>query len=376
MEEPKTVFELIQQLKSENRSDAQINVAVSHFLENKARESHTPRHGHFELTPLCNLDCKMCYVHLNKDQLQGQELLSVETWKDLMQQAIDAGMTKASLSGGECLTYPGFDELYLFLRSKGVEVNVLTNGILLNEKRIEFFKKHRPNIIQVTLYGSNNEAYERVTGHKMFDVVFKNIMAVKEAGMAIRVAITPSKYILDDVTNIIDLLVENDVKYIINSCLFKPQESTGRQNNLDSISDDEYLEIIKYHLQKHNYESHIEGDMPEFDDSASDFTEGELRCGAGRSCFAFNWKGVMQPCSQLSNISSNLSSIGFKDAWQQIVEQCSSFPRFNKCEKCSYRKYCEFCAAANEQLGSKYELSPKWCERAKRKAMLDFKENG
>ena len=29
-----------------------------------ARGHDTPISGDFELTPLCNLDCKMCYVHL------------------------------------------------------------------------------------------------------------------------------------------------------------------------------------------------------------------------------------------------------------------------------------------------------------------------
>lgn len=72
-----------------------------------------------------------------------------------MGQAIDAGMIKAALSGGECLTYPGFDELYLFLQSHGVSVTVMTNAVLLNEERMAFFEKHRPGAFQITLYGSN-----------------------------------------------------------------------------------------------------------------------------------------------------------------------------------------------------------------------------
>ena len=41
----------------------------------KARENDTPISGYFELTPLCNLDCKMCYVHLSDPAVKERMLL-------------------------------------------------------------------------------------------------------------------------------------------------------------------------------------------------------------------------------------------------------------------------------------------------------------
>jgi len=41
---------------------------------------------------------------------------------------------------------PHFDELYSYLKSKGIMVTVLTNGVLLDRK-IELFKKYNWNII-------------------------------------------------------------------------------------------------------------------------------------------------------------------------------------------------------------------------------------
>ena len=35
---------------------------VDIYQEQKARKAGIPLFGQFELTPLCNLDCKMCYV--------------------------------------------------------------------------------------------------------------------------------------------------------------------------------------------------------------------------------------------------------------------------------------------------------------------------
>ena len=87
--------------------------AVNGFISMKARYKNIPVSGTFELTPLCNLDCKMCYVHLTANQLKKEErLLSVDEWKKIIRQAVDAGMMYAVLTGGECLTYYGFKEIY------------------------------------------------------------------------------------------------------------------------------------------------------------------------------------------------------------------------------------------------------------------------
>ena len=166
MKDFQNLAELLQQLKADQIPPSAYHKYIDQFLAFKAREQGIPYSGSFELTPLCNLDCKMCYVHLTTEQMQGRKLLSVDQWKSLMTQARDAGMVRAKLTGGECLTYSGFDELYLHLHSMGVNVDVLTNGVLLDEKRIEFFKKHPPRGIQVTLYGSSEDAYEKVTGKR------------------------------------------------------------------------------------------------------------------------------------------------------------------------------------------------------------------
>ena len=114
-ERPSSLQALLRQLDEQGITDYRRYQQVRQYLGFKAREKNLPISNSFELTPLCNLDCKMCYVHLQREQMHGAELLTTEQWKDIMRQSIDAGMMFATLTGGECLTYPGFDELYLFL---------------------------------------------------------------------------------------------------------------------------------------------------------------------------------------------------------------------------------------------------------------------
>ena len=132
------------------------NKFIAEAVKN-AREHDTPISGSFELTPLCNLDCRMCYVHLT-DPTVKERMLSGEQWIDLMRQAIDHGMMIALLTGGEAMTHPDFRKIYLYLIEQGIPVHVKTNGILLNREMIELFTEYPPYIIDVSLYGCDGES--------------------------------------------------------------------------------------------------------------------------------------------------------------------------------------------------------------------------
>ena len=78
------------------------------FLSNLAQEasaSHTPAWGQFELTPICNLKCHMCYVHKpEEDHRIRSQLLPASFWLDAARQAAVRGKLELSLAGGETLT--------------------------------------------------------------------------------------------------------------------------------------------------------------------------------------------------------------------------------------------------------------------------------
>jgi MoaA/NifB/PqqE/SkfB family radical SAM enzyme len=129
-------------------------ISFSKFKERMiktAAVTKTPICCTFELTPRCNLDCKMCYVH-NKESNSLKEMeLPTNTWKRVFDEAYNSGMLFATLTGGECLLRSDFRELYLHLWNKRVYMTVFTNGILLDEEYVSFFKKYKPQKIQISL---------------------------------------------------------------------------------------------------------------------------------------------------------------------------------------------------------------------------------
>ena len=368
MKSPTNGFELLEHLKQQNGQSVQKYSDLSRYLAFKAREKGIPYSGQFELTPLCNFDCKMCYVHLEPNQMNGHPLLPVETWKDLMRQAWEAGMQIVSLTGGECLTYPGFDELYLYLHELGCHVNVLTNGYLLNDERVQFFKKHKPAEIQISLYGWNDDVYERVTGRRAFSVVSKNIQKLIDANLHFSISITPSIYLGSD--TIETMQITKDLfgsSMSINPELFSPREDTGRSGNKDNPCLEDYLKIYLKMNEINGVETKEipEDSLPPYGSDIHECEECGLRCGAGRSGFVMNWKGEMVPCNRMLMIRAFPLEEGFTTAWRKINQAVNQWPRIPECEQCAYKITCNSCAAEALEYAEPGKQPIGLCERTK-----------
>lgn len=344
---PEDGHEYLEKLIAESGNGNQSFDRFSQFLEYKAREKGVPVRGQFELTPLCNFDCKMCYAHLNADQLHGNSILSVDQWKDLIHQAWKAGMYKAVLTGGECLSYAGFEEIYLYLHGLGCEICVLTNGALLNERWIRFFREHMPNRIQITLYGNNDDAYEKVTGKRAFEDVLKNIQNANAAGLPIRISITPNRYMGDSIFETIRIADENTNNLVINYSLFRPREETGRSAQDDDLDLEDYLKLRRYvnKLARKETKEIPDEDLPTLGGGLHECSECGLTCGGGRSGFAIDWKGIMRPCNALNEVESYPLEVGFQKAWETINKVAENWPRVPECIGCPYRTVCNTCAA-------------------------------
>ena len=350
MNEPGNGYEYLAALQNQGKKGSPNFGDLSEYLEGKARTKGIPIHGQFELTPLCNLDCKMCYVHLTSQQLQGSPLLTTAQWKDLMLQAFKGGMFQSTLTGGECLTYPGFEELYLYLQSLGCQVDVLTNAVWLDEEKIRFFKAHPPSLIQITLYGANEDAYERVTGKRVFHQVYDHIQLVKEARLPLSITVTPNPFLGEDVFDTIRTARSLTDQLLINTSLFVPRDEPWRMKGEKDLDVDFYVRIQRFY---HELEGFRNQQVPEDELPAPGGPHHAcdvcgLECGGGRSGFVITWKGEMCPCNRLEIRSYPLRD-GFSKAWQIVNQAAENWPRVPECLECPYEQVCDKCAARMAQ---------------------------
>ena len=362
-----SLLDVLRQAEKKGLDAVEIENVYNKYFGYHTRKKGIPYNGVFELTPLCNLNCKMCYVRLSPEQMGERSPLPAETWIRLIDQAVEAGMMIATLTGGECLTYPGFDEVYLHLQALGIQTKVLTNGVLLNEERVRFFQEHQPALIQITLYGASEEEYEQVCGARRFEAVLANIHRAREAEFPLSIAITPNRFLPDGGEALLRLVDSLGIHYNINSCLFTPQPGTGREKDSIDIELEDYIRL--YTLQRQLKGVSITpvdpAELPEPTGRSEKQVTG-LLCGAGMNSFTIQWDGTMIPCSSLFQVLTYPLKNGFETAWKAIHESALRFPIPAECEDCQYKSACTICPVIHAQDASPGHASPRQCLRARR----------
>lgn len=318
-------------------------VQMKNRLVKKAKSNKKPLLAQFELTARCNLDCKMCYVHTQNNAEALRKELSTDQWKKIFDEAYDSGLLYASLTGGECLLRKDFKDLYLHLWNKHIYITVMTNGTLLNNDYVEFFKQYQPDMVQISIYGSNDDGYLSVTGHTGFDKVMNAITSLEEAGIDVRVVTTPNKYMGDDFVNILKLCQERKFHLTDTNIYLRPNREDPDKDDY-YLSDDEIFDLYKRRaeLKKTLVPVNI---TPEPSSVAiSEPTKG-LICNAG-SCFALvSWDGMMYPCIAVMEKGANVVELGFACAWHETVKVASEIVLPSECVGCAYDKTCPKCPA-------------------------------
>lgn len=362
-----SLLDVLREAEAEGLDATGIEKVYNEYFSFQTRKKAVPYHGMFELTPLCNLNCKMCYVRLSPGQMGERRLLPAKTWIKIIDQAVEAGMMSASLTGGECLTYLWFDKIYLHMQALGIRTVVLTNGVLLDEERIRFFQRYPPALIQISLYGSSEEEYEQVCGARRFETVLANIKRAGEAKLPLFIAITPNRYLPDCGEALLRLVASLDIPYNINSCLFTPQPGTGREKDSVDMDLEAYIRLYTLRAQLNGITlSPVDPEeLPEPAEQSDKKVNG-LLCGAGMNAFAIQWDGTMIPCSSLFHVREYPLQNGFETAWKTIHEASLRFPIPAECEACRYKSVCPACVAIHAQDAPPGHASPRQCLRARR----------
>jgi len=117
-----------------------------------------------EVTARCNNNCRHCYINVPDNSRDAKKKeLSLKKIKDIADQACSLGALWCLITGGEPLLRSDFEEIYIYLKKKGLLVSVFTNATLINQSHIDLFKKWPPRNTAVTVYGVTKKTYERVT---------------------------------------------------------------------------------------------------------------------------------------------------------------------------------------------------------------------
>ena len=105
----------------------------------------------WEVTMGCNMRCGHCgssCAQALPDELNTEEAL------ELCDQLVDIGLKWVTLSGGEPLTRADVFQLVEYLSSRGVAVNMITNGWFLDKETAHKLKKSGIATVAISIDGT------------------------------------------------------------------------------------------------------------------------------------------------------------------------------------------------------------------------------
>ena len=344
---------------------------ITEYLHTKAARLGIPLNGTFEVTPLCNMNCRMCYVRMDREQQESiAPLRTAEEWLELGRTAKERGMTYLLLTGGEPFLRPDFRQIMQGLHRMGFVLSINSNGTMIDEKTVEWLKETPPIRINITLYGASDETYGRLCRNPQgFTQVTKAIRLLKEAGILVKLNCSVTPYNAEDLEQIFAFAEKEELVVQATSYMFPPLRRDASKvgwNDRFSAEESAIQEawINVYQNGREAYLKHMESEemaslsgdieedcMPvdeEFPGNGdSEKKEGErIRCRAGKCSFWVTWDGRFLPCGMLPGENAlNVFEAGFDAAWEQAKAEAAAIRLPARCSTCSLKDKCRACAA-------------------------------
>ncbi|MFC1809485.1 radical SAM/SPASM domain-containing protein [Candidatus Omnitrophota bacterium] len=122
-----------------------------------------------DITNNCNTNCVGCWCHsdaLGEDKLSGEkkhEQLSYEVIQGIVDDASEIGVKGIQLAGsGEPLMHPNIVEIIRYIKSKHLELEIVTNGILFTEEIVKALVECEVEQLAVSVWAGTPETYIRI----------------------------------------------------------------------------------------------------------------------------------------------------------------------------------------------------------------------
>ena len=347
-------------------------------LWEKMRATRTLFSFDLEITARCNNNCRHCYINLPAgDRAAKAKELSLEEIGDIADQAISLGAMWCLITGGEPLLRPGFPDIYMLLKRKGLLVSVFTNATLINEEHIQLFKRYPPRDIEVTIYGVTQETYERVTRRSgSFTAFMRGLDLLLGSGVKVRLKAMALRSNLHQMPEIARFCRERTKDYF----RFDPQlhlrfdgdPVRNEEIKSERLSPEEIVALERSDPKR--FQALEEGCdkliLPEFSQHTCNHL---FHCGAGNGSFDVSYDGLFRLCSSLwhPDCLFDLREGSLADACHSFVPQvrdmrsdrrefletCRICPLINLCLWCPAHAYLEtgeldgpvtyFCALAH-----------------------------
>lgn len=152
----------------------------------------------WEITKQCNLRCAYCRV---SGGLPEKNELTLEQAKKVIDILKNNGFGHIKFTGGEPLIRKDFWEIVAYAHKKGFKVSLITNGVLINDKVLDLFKKY------IYIVGLSLDSIQKKTnlalGRGDYKKVIEDVIKLREMNIHIVILSTITKLNQDQIPELL-----------------------------------------------------------------------------------------------------------------------------------------------------------------------------
>lgn len=313
----------------------------------------------WNITSLCNLHCKHCYLPARDKRDPStvdtsEELTTPEAFQLIDQIALVQPEVMLILSGGEPLMRRDVFELAEYASEKGMMVVLGSNGILITERVARKLKERGITGVSISLDSLKPEMHDRIRSCSgAWESAVKAIHICRERGLSVQINTVVTQENYNELSNMADY-AEN-----IGAKVFSPffLVCTGRGEEITDITPEQYENILSFIEEsqgKYNGMMIRPRCAPTFrrilyqNKPLSPLLKMDTgRCMAGAHYCRIAPGGDVTPCPYMPLSAGNVRERSFQALWESsTVLKPLRLPSLKgKCGYCEFRLLCGGCRA-------------------------------
>lgn len=311
---------------------------------------HIPSEFHIDLTSACTERCVHCYIpdYANRFLDYGLVCKALKEYKGM------GGLT-VHISGGECMMHPRFDDILRFCKKENINIIILSNLTLCNERKIELLKEIDPQFINVSLYSMDPAIHDSVTTlagswKRTMDAILK----CESEGLHIRLAAPALKENRESFPALAEFAKQHHM-HLVPDCDIFPQCDHDSSNLEHALSAVELKKLLGENKEIFRKEYPAENPRPE-----------EKVCDIGKARICLDSQGNYYPCDGTHGlVLGNVREHTLPEVWTgEKMNGLRGLKNrdFPECAVCGNRRFCKVCPAHNfNATGNIHRHSPEKC---------------
>ncbi|MGE5341237.1 MAG: radical SAM/SPASM domain-containing protein [Candidatus Omnitrophota bacterium] len=244
------------------------------------------------ITERCLQNCRFCF-NWRVDEKQDAVDMKLADIRHILSESRENGHRYLTLTGGEPFLHPDILNIIDVAHDLGFMINILTNGLLINERLIADLRGKFRLRVRVSLDGATRDVHEYFRGNDTFDRTLSAIQLMVQNRIPVGTGFTVYEENLEEIEKVVRLCIDHGCAYVRFSPVVRIQKGKQASANV-KLHEMALTRIIAAQLNHQEYIDFQESSASSFSFPIESITT--KRCEAGVNFFAINPDKVILPC--------------------------------------------------------------------------------